>query len=105
MQIIDFNQASIWEQQVILDNKLLTLSCSYNTRVGAWMISVYDLDNKPIVLGKQLTLNTNVFQNIINDNAPSGVLFVYAVAEGKDIKRDNVGTEVLLAYVGNDEVL
>lgn len=104
MEIIDWDQNASWEQQVTLDNKLFTIACSYNGRAGAWFISVYDLDKNPLVLGKRLTLNTNVFNYVTNEKTPNGVLVMLAVAEGKEIARDNVGSEVVLAFLGYDEV-
>lgn len=105
MEIIEWDQGASWEQQVTLDKKIFTIACSYNSRVGAWFISVYDVDKNPLVLGKQLTLNTNVFNYVTKEKAPNGALVMLAVAEGKEITRDNVGSEVVLAFLGYDEVL
>lgn len=106
MEVINWFDESYFEQSVVLGNVPFTLIHNWNVRDETWDMSVYTNDNVPLVVGKRLNVNTDVLSSVFTDDRPKGVLIVVPVAKNVEVlTRDNMGTEIDLIFVGEDELL
>ena len=108
MQVINWFQDASWEQQVLLGTSLYILQASWNTRGECWNVSLYTNENLPLFEGKRVNINIDLLAQVTDINKPAGYLMVVPIAKEKGVEvitRDNMGTEVELIFIGNDEVL
>jgi hypothetical protein len=107
MQVINWvDNEAFWEQKVILGGVQVILEAEWNVRDEAWYLSIYKSDETPLIVGRKLTLNVDLLKLVHDEGKPQGVLAAVAITTGvSNITRDNVGTDVELVFVGNDEVL
>jgi hypothetical protein len=106
MQVIKWFEEPYFEQSVVLGNVPFTLIHNWNIRDETWSLSIITNDNIPLVVGKKLNINTDMLSSVFNELKPKGALVVVSVAKNIDIiTRDNMGTEIDLVFVGDDELL
>jgi hypothetical protein len=106
MQVIKWFDESYWEQNIVLDKNSYSLISNWNIRDNSWDMSVYTITGTPLVVGKKLNINTDIFSDIHVEIKPQGRLIIVPVAKDVEfITRDNMGSEVELIFIGYDEVL
>ena len=106
MQSIKWFPESYFEQNVLLGNIPFNLVFNWNTRGEAWSMSISTNDNETLLFGKKLNINTDLLSDIHSESKPQGYLIVVPIAKDVQIiTRDNMGSELLLIFIGFDEVL
>lgn len=106
MQVIKWFDEPFWTQNVVLGDAPFVMSVNYNTRNDSWFMDLTTNDDVPLIYGKRITLDTDMFNNIHSELRPKGVLLVVPVAANVlEITRDNMGIEIELIFIGDDEVL
>ena len=91
-------------QQVTLDNTNLILELLWNTRNESWVISLFDLDENPILTGIKLTENVSVTARYTDSRLPSGNIWCARLnPKAPKITRDNLGTDFILVYLTEEE--
>lgn len=107
MQVIErVENEAFWEQKVILGGVWVILEAQWNVRDEAWYMSLYKSDETPLIVGRKLTLNVDLLKLVHDEGKPQGRLAAVAITSGvTEITRDNLGTDVELVFVGNNEVL
>ena len=108
MQVINWFQDASWEQRLLLGSSLYVLQASWNTRDESWNVSLYTNENVPLLEGKRVNINIDLLAQVSNINKPDGLLMVVPIAKEKGVEvitRDNMGTEVEVIFIGNDEIL
>lgn len=106
MQVIRWFDLPKWEQNVVLDGNVYYISVNYNTRDNAWYISIRTNEDIPLITGKKVTLNTDILENVYSILKPNGILYVSPIGNDvKEITRDNMGVEVEMVFISNDELL
>lgn len=108
MQVIKWFQDASWEQKVLLGSSLYILQAAWNIRDESWNVSLYTNENLPLFEGKRVNISIDLLAQVTDINKPAGYLMVVPIAKEKGVEvitRDNMGTEVELIYIGNDEIL
>ena len=106
MQVIKWFDYASFEQVITLSNATYNLVCSWNGRGLFWSVSLYTSDDKPLVVGKQLTIGLNILANIYDEDKPKGAIIAVSIANNtQEITRDNMGNDVKLIFVSDDELL
>jgi hypothetical protein len=97
---------SYWEQRLILGGEPFILIANWNIRDETWDVSLFTSDESPLIVGRKLVLNTNVLQQIQAESAPKGTLLVVPVSDRTTfITRDNMGIDVELVFIGDDDAI
>jgi hypothetical protein len=105
MQILKWFKESSWEQNVTLGSIPFILNGNYNVRDSSWVLNVFTNDKIPLVLGRKLVLNTNILANAHGESKPKGILLVVPITRDvENVTRDNIGIEVEIIFIGDDEV-
>ena len=106
MQVIRWFDSASFEQVITLTDSIYKLVCTWNVRASFWSVSLYTADDKPLVVGKKLTIGLDVLASIYDEDKPKGLLLVVPVAnDAQEITRDNMGNDVKLIFVSDDELL
>lgn len=106
MQKIKWSNESSWQQVVVLGDIPFILSGYWNTRDEAWYIDITTNDFELLVIGKKLILNTDLLNNINNEAKPKGTLLVVPINDTiMNITRDNMGIDIDLIFIGDNELL
>lgn len=96
---------SYWEQRLILGGDPFSLIANWNVRDESWNVSLFTSEGDPLVVGRKLVLNTNVLEQVHVDSAPKGILLVTPISDNAtSITRDNMGIDVELIFLGDDDV-
>jgi hypothetical protein len=95
-----------FEQIVSLDGYDYIMQGLWNVRSSSWSVSLYTkTDLQEIVSGKRLDIGVNILNNAINPNRPDG--YIVVTPNDSDIKlitKDNMGDEVNLVYIKDNEI-
>jgi hypothetical protein len=84
---------------VVLSGIEYKLRLLYNVRASFWSISIYEIDDTPIVEGVRLVINYPIFENIVNKKLPKGRLYLIDVSDTKiEALQDDLGTRCVLVY-------
>lgn len=107
METIPWFNSPSFQQTVVLERTVYNFAINYNVRDESWYLSIYDKGQNPLLLGRRLVVDayTNILDSIYGDDKPSGRLLVNAIDDNTEITRQNMGTEVQLIYVSEDELL
>lgn len=108
MQVINWFQDASWEQRLLLGSSLYVLQAAWNIRDESWNVSLYTNEDVPLFEGKRVNINIDLLAQVSNINKPDGYLMVVPVAKEKGVEvitRDNMGVEVELIFIGNNEIL
>jgi hypothetical protein len=106
MQIIQWFQEPYWTQNVILGSRSYVVTGQYNTRDLSWYLSLATSGGVSIVSNKRVTLNINLIDGVKSELAPEGIIIVVPMSDNIEvITRDNMGVDIQLIYVRNDEIL
>ena len=76
MDIIPFTTYPAISKEISLDNKAYKFSFVWNPRMEAWTLSIFDLDDTPILNGIKLVLNYELISMYNYLEIPPGKLFV-----------------------------
>ena len=91
-------------QQVTLDNKNYTIELFWNSRNDSWVMSLYDIDENPIIEGVRLSENVSVTAKYTDTRLPEGNIYCARLnPKAKFITRDNLGKDFLLVYLSSEE--
>lgn len=97
---------SYWEQRVILGKEPFTLISNWNVRDETWDVSLFTSEGDPLIVGRKLVLNTNILEQVQLETAPKGLLLVVPVSsKTTSITRDNMGIDVELVFIGEEDVI
>ncbi len=106
---IPFTQYPSYTQQIILDGESFLFQFTWNTRMEAWTVSIFDLDLVEIITGLKLVLNWEHFFQYRHLPLPPGQLLVFDPDPNNKTKigfEDFKNSRALkLVYIEEDEVL
>lgn len=106
MQVIKWFSEPYWEQNIVLDNVPYYLHANFNVRDDSWYIDLFTNDNNALIYGKKLILNIDLLNNVYNESKPAGYLMVVPINDvAEEITRDNMGDEIQIIYISQNEVL
>jgi hypothetical protein len=80
--IIPFFETPSFQEEVTLDGIVYSLIISWNSLGAFWVLSIFDRDLNPIILGIKLVLNYELFKMHPKLNSPKGELYVIDIKEG-----------------------
>lgn len=104
MQKIQWQKDTRWQEFSTLDGREYLFEAFWNTRDEAWYLSVTAENGASLILDKKLVLGINMLAHCYKPEKPNGVLFAWTQKQGvTTITRDNIGTDVELYYLSNDE--
>lgn len=105
MEIIQWFNEPSWSQDVVLGGDLYRVAGKYNPRDDSWYCDVLDSSGESLVLGRRVTIGTDILSGVSEESRPNGILLVTPVVEGVlDVSRDNMGVDVKLIFAGYDEI-
>lgn len=89
-----------------LDGVTYEITVRWNDRVGAYFLDLYDAERTPLVLGRRVVIEWDIFGLARNlDGAPPGTIMAMDTTPRKeDPVFDDFGTRVLLLYLDAEEV-
>lgn len=82
-----------------LDGVVFILRFAWNDRRERWVLSVFDANQSPIVVGVVMNINSDLLGRFKDQELPEGMLMLYDTSE-KDIEcgRDDFGNRAKLLY-------
>ena len=84
---------------VSLDAAVYRLRLRYNTRAGAWALSLATADGTPLLSGLALRLGVDLLAQFVDDRLPPGRLFAINYVDAyAEADRDNFGRDAALVY-------
>lgn len=60
MQIIPFKEPAAWQAQITLTSQIFILQFKWNALNKYWVMSIYNANNVPILLGVKVVTNFNL---------------------------------------------
>ena len=107
MQVINWPlEESFFTQNILLGDRPFIISASWNDRDETWAISLSTTNNESLVTNRRVIVNTDILEGIHSENKPQGYLVVTPVTPIViPITQSNMGIDILLMFVGFDEVL
>jgi hypothetical protein len=107
MQVINWpTENSFFSQIILLGDKPYTMEGSWNVRDQTWVVSIITNENEPLITNKRVIINTDILDGIHTDDKPQGYLVVTPITPiVVPITQSNMGIDILLIFVGFDEVL
>ena len=107
MEIINWPQEEyFFTQNVLFGDRPYNMSASWNSRGEYWAISIITNEGKYLVTNRRIIVNTDILDGVHSENKPKGYLIVTPVTPIViPITQSNIGIDVLLMFVGDDEVL
>lgn len=87
---IDTPSASYSTQTVTLNKKSYTVEFKYNTSFGYWSLSVYDAENKVVLLGEKVMPAKEYLERYSKGDVMGGYLYITSLTKD-DVSRDNFG--------------
>lgn len=106
MQVINWpTEESFFTQNVLLGDRPYNMDVSWNERDETWVVSIITNEGEYIVTNRRLIVNTDILDGSHSVNKPDGYLMVIPVTPIViPITQSNMGVDVLLMFIGNDEV-
>ena len=107
MQVINWPEEEyFFTQNVLMGDKPYNLEASWNDRDQSWVVSIITNDGEYIVTNRRLALNTDVLDGAHSVNKPQGYLLVAPITPiVVPITQSNMGIDILLIFISDDEVL
>lgn len=91
-------------QEVLLGGIALLLELNWNTRNESWHISLFDLDEEPILQGIKITDRVSPTKRYTDLRLPEGNIYCAKVNKrATGITRTNLGTDYKLIYASKEE--
>lgn len=92
MQIIPFKQPAEWQMQITLSDVIFILNFKWNTLNQYWMMSIYNANNDPVLLGVKVVVNWNLTGQFVIEGMPAGDIVCQNVLGGfEKIARFDMG--------------
>lgn len=91
----------LYRQAVTLEDERFIMDLRYNTRMGAWFLSLFDSEGNALAEGRRLTIDSRLIgQHKYRDGMPPGELMAFDTTGRKaPATFDELGDRVLLLYV------
>ncbi len=107
MEVINWpTEESFFSQNILLGNRPYIMEANWNDRDKSWTVSIMTNEKEVLVTGRRLIVNNDVLDGVHSNNKPQGYLLVTPVTPVVvPITRSNMGVDVLLIFVGFDEIL
>lgn len=107
MQVINWaTEESFFTQDVLLGDKPFIMSASWNERSSNWSVSISTTSNELLICNKRLIVNIDILNGCHSTNKPQGYLIVTPVTPIViPITQSNMGIDILLMFIGFDEIL
>jgi len=107
MQVINWPlEESFFTQDILLGDRPFIMSATWNTRDESWAISLSTTDNEILVTNRRIIINTDILDSVHSKNKPQGYLMAVPVTPiVVPITQSNMGIDILLIFIGFDEVL
>jgi hypothetical protein len=104
MQILPFKEIAAWQAQFTLTNIIFNLYFKWNALNKYWVMSIYDSNNNPVLLGVKVVTNYDLTSQFIVSGKPMGDIVCQNIIEGWfDIGRFDMGeTNELIYYEPNE---
>ena len=99
MQIIPFKEPAAWSEQINLTNSVFILHFQWNALNRYWVMSIYNQDNIPILLGVKIVPNFDLTKQFVQAGMPAGdILCQNILNEWGEIGRFQMGQTNELIY-------
>lgn len=99
MQIIPFKEESAWQAQIILTNTVYILFFKWNALNQYWVMSIYDRNDQPILLGVKVVTNFDLTAPFVVSGIPAGdIVCQNIINQWNDIQRFDMGQTNELIY-------
>lgn len=86
-------------QTTELDGVNYFLRFTWNSRDGAWRLSVYQPDGTPLALSRKIVLGVSLLRNLIDSRLPLGILAAGDITGANvEAAHDDLGARVALFY-------
>ena len=107
MQVINWPlEESFFTQDILLGDRPFIMSATWNERDETWVISLSTTNNEILVTNRRIIINTDILDGVHSENKPQGYLMVVPMTPIViPITQSNMGIDILLIFVGFDEVL
>jgi hypothetical protein len=107
MQVINWaTEESFFKQDILLGDRPFTMAATWNTRSETWAISLSTNTGEMLVENKTLAINTDILNGVHSENKPQGYFVVTPVTPiVVPITQSNMGIDILLMFIGFDEIL
>lgn len=105
MQIIPFKESASWQAQITLSNVIYILLFKWNAMNQYWVMSIYDRNSVPILLGVKVVTNYNLTEQFVVSGMPEGdIVCQNIIGEWTDVKRFDMGETTELIYYALNEL-
>lgn len=99
------NKYTSVSEEVTLDGVPYRLVFTYNTRGDFWVLSIYDRELTPLVVGIKVVLAFELIRTYPDRGLPPGELYIVDTSESIDRPgRYTLGSELSIMYVEEDTV-
>jgi hypothetical protein len=99
MQIIPFSEPGSWQMQITLTNVSFLLNFHWNALNEYWLMSIYDNDANPIVVGIKVVTNFDLTAQFPLLGMPSGDIVCQNILDQwEKIQRFDMGQTNELIY-------
>jgi len=100
-----FNRFANFSEELTVDGISYRLEFTYNGRSAQWSMSIFDIDQNPLVCGVPLVMNFNLFYQYPGRGLPKGEFYVVDTTEEEErVTRENMGTILTLTYIPEAEL-
>jgi hypothetical protein len=82
MEIIPFKEPAAWQAQIQLDTTIFILFFKWNALNQYWVMSIYDRNSQPILLGVKVVVNWNLTGQFVVVGMPTGDIVCQNVLGG-----------------------
>jgi hypothetical protein len=83
--------------RTLLDQVELLIDLDWNTRMERWHASFYDADEKPLLMGIPLNVNTEIFSRFKIEGLPPGKLVLFD-SQNRECGLEDLGDRCKLYY-------
>lgn len=90
-------QQFVYDYTIALDDVTFRVTLTWKTRQEGWYLSLYDVDENELLLGKRLSVDTPLLERYEIDGLPPGELML--------VDMEGVGTEATLESLGRRHLL
>lgn len=99
MQIIPFKEPGAWQAQIVLTNVTFQLFFKWNALNEYWVMSIYDGNGVPLVLGIKVVTNYDLTAAFVVSGMPAGdIVCQNVLGLWNDIQRFDMGETNELFY-------
>lgn len=99
MQIIPFKEPAAWQAQITLTGVIFVLSFQWNALNQYWVMSIYDRNAEPVLVGVKVVVNWNLTGQFVTVGMPTGDIVCQNVLGGwEKIMRFDMGEVDELFY-------